>query len=91
MPKRRVGTKSAPSQHQVAEKELDFDIATQKLSVFCKEARTLNEIMNFLGWKDRAKFRKRFIYPLIEKGILVRTVPDKPQSPNQRYIVSTLN
>ena len=79
---------SALRRHQVAEKELDFDIATQMLSIFCKEARTLNEMMNFLGWKDRTKFRKRFIHPLIEKEILARTVPDKPKSSNQRYIVT---
>ena len=84
----QVGTKSAPSRHQVAEKELDFDTVTQKLSIFCKEARTLNEMMNFLGWKDRTKFIKKFIHPLIEKEILARTIPDKPKSSNQRYIIT---
>lgn len=86
----QVGTKSAPSQHQVIEKELDFDTAAQKLSIFCEKARTMSEMVNFLGWKDRAKFRKRFIDPLIEKGIIEMTIPDKPQSSNQRYITTIL-
>ena len=86
----QVGTKSAPSQHQVIEKELDFDTAAQKLSVFCEKARTMNEMVNFLGWKDRAKFRKRFIDPLIEQGIIEMTIPDKPQSSNQRYITTIM-
>lgn len=87
----QVGTKSATSQHPVIEKELDFDTAAQKLSVFCAKARTMNEMVNFLGWKDRAKFRKRFIDPLIEKGIIEMTIPDKPQSSNQRYVATHKN
>lgn len=86
----QVGTKSAPSQHQVVEKELDFDTAEKRLSSFCEEGRSMNEMMNFLGWSDRTKFRKRFINPLIEKGILEMTIPDKPQSSNQRYVTTQI-
>ena len=50
----------------------------------------MNEMMNFLGWGDRTKFRKRFINPLIEKKILEMTIPDKPQSSNQRYITTSI-
>ena len=85
----QVGTKSAPSRHQV-EKEFDFDSAMQKLSAFCKEGRSMQEMMNLLGWSDRTKFRKRFINPLIEKGILEMTIPDKPNSSNQRYITTKM-
>lgn len=84
----QVGTKSAPSQHQVVEKELDFDTAEKRLRSFCEEGRSMNEMMSFLGWSDRTKFRKRFINPLIEKGILEMTIPDKPQSSNQRYVTT---
>ena len=82
----QVGTKLAPSQHQVVEKELDFNVAEKRLSDFCEEGRSMNEMMNFLGWSDRTKFRKKFINPLIEKGIIGMTIPDKPQSSHQRYI-----
>jgi ATP-dependent DNA helicase RecG len=46
----------------------------------------MGEMMNFLGWNDRTKFRKKFINPLLEKGTLEMTIPDKPKSSNQRYI-----
>ncbi len=50
----------------------------------------MNEMMQLLGWSDRTKFRKRFINPLIEKGILEMTIPDKPQSSNQRYVTTQI-
>lgn len=84
----QVGTKSALSRHQVTEKELELDVAAQKLNIFCEEPRTLGEMMSFLGWSDRTKFRKKFIYPLIANGILMMTIPDKPQSSNQRYVAT---
>ncbi len=85
----QVGTKSAPSQNMTFEKEIDFESAATKLSIFCQEPKSLNEMMDLLGWNDRTKFRKRFIYPLIEQGVLKMTIPDKPQSSNQRYLAIT--
>jgi ATP-dependent DNA helicase RecG len=44
--------------------------------------------MELVHWRDRTKFRKRYINPLIELNILKRTVPDKPQSPMQKYLLT---
>lgn len=52
---------------------------------FCKEKRSLQEAMEHMGWRDKTKFRKRFIIPLLEKGLMRQTIPEKPTSPNQRY------
>jgi hypothetical protein len=41
--------------------------------------------MNAIGRRNRTKFRDSFIKPLLEKGFLVLTIPDKPQSRLQRY------
>ena len=53
---------------------------------FCKEPKTLSEIMKFLGLKDRKNFIEGYINPLLEEGTLAMTEPDKPTSGNQRYI-----
>ncbi len=70
------GTKSALSRHQV------------QLLEFMKEPRSLKEMMSLLGWKDRTKFRTRFIKPLLEKNLIQMTAPEKPTSSKQKYIVS---
>jgi ATP-dependent DNA helicase RecG len=73
----QVGTKSTPSWHQV-EKLLDFAVKP------C----TINEIMRVMEWKNRTKFRDKYMKPLIENGIINMTIPDKPQSSKQQYYLS---
>lgn len=38
-----------------------------------------------MEYTDKTKFRKKFIYPLLEADILEQTIPDKPNSRNQKY------
>ena len=47
---------------------------------------TANEIMKQLGLKSKETFRKNYINPAIELGLVQMTIPDKPNSKNQRYI-----
>jgi hypothetical protein len=37
------------------------------------------------GLTDREHFRKAYLEPLLAAGWLEMTLPDKPQSPRQRY------
>lgn len=43
-------------------------------------------IMELLGLKSRETFRKNYLDPALELGLVVRTIPDKPNSRNQRYV-----
>ncbi|WP_106483726.1 Fic family protein [Bacteroides sp. Marseille-P3684] len=52
---------------------------------FCVEARSFAEILSFMDATDRTKFRRKYIYPLLNAGILRQTIPDKPNSRNQKY------
>lgn len=51
----------------------------------CETAKNITELMNILKWKNRTKFRQKYIFPLIEKGLLMMTIPDKPRSSKQKY------
>lgn len=57
----------------------------EKIIEFCKEPRSLAEIMLYLGYRDRVKFKKKYINPLLNNG-LTMTIPDKPRSRNQKYV-----
>jgi len=42
--------------------------------------------MQYIGLKHREHFRSHILKPLVKKGLLRLTIPDKPNSPNQKYI-----
>ena len=41
--------------------------------------------MDYLGLTDSKNFRERYLVPLLEAGKIEMTIPDKPNSKNQRY------
>lgn len=47
---------------------------------------TSNAIMEALDLKSKEALRKNYIKPAIELGLIRMTLPDKPNSKNQRYI-----
>lgn len=84
----QVGTKSGLSWDQVGTKSgLSWDQA-KKVLQFCLSERPLLEIMRQMQLTSRNKFRKNFILPLLELNLLERTVPDKPNSSNQKYRIT---
>ena len=61
-----------------------------KLLMFCREDRTLIEMLSYMNVSDRTKFRKKYIYPLLEAGAIQMTIPDKPNSRNQKYQLTAI-
>ena len=47
---------------------------------------TANRIMEMLGIKSKETFRKNYLHPAIEMGLVQMTIPDKPRSRNPRYV-----
>ena len=52
---------------------------------FCKEARSIPEIMEQFGFDSRTSFRRKYLNALVKDGRLKMTLPDKPKSKNQKY------
>lgn len=52
---------------------------------YCKLPRTRAEIQDYCGLVSRRSFNENHLKPMLEAGILKMTIPDKPNSKNQRY------
>lgn len=57
-----------------------------KILAFCMEPRSKTEIMKHCGYKDIKNFVQKYLRPLLDRGDLQMTIPDKPRSKNQKYI-----
>lgn len=53
---------------------------------YCKEPKSLKELMEKFEFKHRTNFKNKYINPLIDIGRLALTIPNKPNSKNQKYI-----
>ena len=53
---------------------------------FCNTPRSRKEMQDFLGVEGRKAFNNNYLKPLLEQGKLAMTVPDKPNSRNQKYV-----
>lgn len=79
------GTMMAPSGHQVVTNLGFSDAQLQTILKHCENSCAITELMQYLGFKDRTKFRRNYIYPLIREGLIKLTIPNKPNSKNQKY------
>ena len=58
----------------------------KKILLYCQEPKSAIQIMEELDYKNIKRFRRDYIKPLVEKGKLKMTIPNKPTSKNQKYI-----
>ena len=52
---------------------------------FCKTPKSREEIQDYIKIKNRDYFRKKILNPIIQKDLLKMTIPEKPNSPKQKY------
>lgn len=55
------------------------------LLIFCRTPRTRKEICDYLGLSSVTYAIQTYVMPLVEKGKIKMTNPDKPKSPKQLY------
>ena len=58
----------------------------EELRYFCSTPKRMVEMQCFLGLKDKNNFKNNYLIPMLEKGIIEMTIPDKPTSRNQKYV-----
>ena len=57
----------------------------ERILAYCIEPKSISEIAEMLGYKDKRSVRK-LLNPMLEIGRISRTIPDKPNSKSQKYI-----
>lgn len=57
----------------------------QDIRNFCFVPRSRKEILERAGVSAHFDNRKKYIYDLVEAGVLEPTIPEKPNDPNQKY------
>lgn len=55
------------------------------LSALSDETLSATELMERLGLSHRPTFRKNYLNPALKQKLIERTIPDKPNSKNQKY------
>lgn len=57
----------------------------KELVLFCRTPRTRKEICEYLGLNSITYAIQTHVMPLVEKGIIKMSIPDKPKSPKQLF------
>lgn len=59
-----------------------------KIIGYTDAPRSLAELMAHTGYSQRAHFKTQHLEPLLAGGIVRMTVPEKPRSSKQRYVLT---
>ena len=70
-----------------SKKSSKLAVSEQQILELCKTEKSLKEITEYFGYKDVYKFKNNYINKLLEENKLKMTIPDKPKSRNQKYII----
>ena len=71
---------------QVAAQDTEQVSRDESIIEFCVEPKTRDEIQTYVGIAHREYFRAYILKLLLKSGKLKMTIPDKPNSRNQKYI-----
>ena len=86
-----VVEKVGPKEKTHVTTHVTTQVATQvavadKILVFCTIPHSKAEIAKHCEYKNTKNFTQKYLRPLLEKGLLQMTIPEKPQSRNQKYV-----
>jgi len=75
-------------QPQLVQSLVQLSAIQWQIATFADVPRSITELIGHTGHKQRAFFKRQHLEPLLAGGILQMTVPDKPTSPAQRYVLT---
>ncbi len=79
-----TNTPSNTPSEQVAPTKLTLQSPQDRVFEYCRVPKSITEIANILGVKDKKWVRKKYVAPFLGTKLQM-TIPDKPNSQNQKY------
>jgi ATP-dependent DNA helicase RecG len=74
---------------EVYDQDHDQDISeVEQVLLYCQKARSRRDILTQLGLVNHTLNFRKHLLPIIENGLIVKTLPEKPTSRNQRYLIT---
>jgi len=67
------------------ESDYQSDQVMRLLRILRKSQRSASDLMTELGLSHRPTFRKNYLHPALEAGLIEMTQPDTPRARNQKY------
>lgn len=58
----------------------------RQIMEYCAEPKSIAEILEHLGLRDRKNLTEVYIVPMMKDGLLAMTEPDMPTSKHQKYV-----
>ncbi len=72
------------------ESDYQSDQVMRLIRALRKSQRSASDLMTELGLSHRPTFRKNYLHPALEAGLIEMTQPDTPRTRNQKYLLTAL-
>lgn len=80
----------ATQQTESVSDPVSYDLAEKSLLSLEYQEKNISTLLAELGIAHRTRFRRTYIHPALEAGLIELTVPDKPSSSKQKYKITAL-
>jgi len=84
--KHRPSTDQAPIKHRTSTGQVPDK---SNLLDFCRQPRSIKELLAFMQLKHRRTFVVNYLRPLMNEGLIAMTIPDKPTDEKQKYLITS--
>ena len=89
--KRVINTPQDTQQDTPQDTPQDSEVALrEKIIAYCKEPKKKSDIAKYCGYSDERYFTRRYLKPLLDSDVITMTIPLKPNSKNQRYVLNKI-
>ena len=93
----KIGTDQAPTKHRPSTDQAPTKHRTSagqapdksNLLDFCRQPRSIKEMLAFMQLKHRRTFVVNYLRPLMNEGLIAMTIPDKPTDEKQKYLITS--